>query len=406
VPLRFCLVTSFYPPWSFGGDAIFVQRLARLLAAEGHEVTVVHSRDAYFTVGGGPVDEPEAAGDGVEVVAVDAGLGPVGPLATYLSGRPLVTGRALREVLERDFDVIHFHNPSLVAGPGGLAYGSALKLFTLHEQWLVCPTHVRFRNQRELCERETCVRCTLVHRRPPQLWRHGRLLERSLRHVDALLAPSRSTAALHARLAPHVRIEHLPSFAPDPGPPAAASSTRAFLYAGRLEPVKGVATLLDAFRERPGDELWIAGSGSQKETLREQARDLPNVRFLGHVSQDRLEEVYRGAHALLLPTIGHESFPLVLVEALAHGVPAVVRRRGALAEAAEDSGAALTYASPAELHACLDRLATDDALRAELGRRGRETYERSWTPQAHLEAYLALVERLSGRERLAVPVPA
>src|SRR5215211_6648400 len=113
------MVASFYPPWSFGGDAIFVQRLAQLLAREEHEVTVVHSRDAYFTVGGGPVDEPEPTADGVEVVAVDAGLGPVGPLATYLSGRPLMTARALRRVLERDFDVIHFHNPSLVTGPGG-----------------------------------------------------------------------------------------------------------------------------------------------------------------------------------------------------------------------------------------------------------------------------------------------
>ena len=287
------------------------------------------------------MDEPEPAADGVEVVAVDAGRGPVGPLATYLSGHPLATGRALRRVLERDFDVIHYHNPSLVTGPGGLAYGSALKLFTLHEQWLVCPTHVRFRNQRELCERETCVRCTLRHRRPPQLWRLGRLLERSLHHVDALLAPSRTTAALHARLAPHVRIEDLPSFAPDPGPPGTArgSPTRSFLYAGRLEPVKGVATLLDAFRARPGDELWIAGDGSQAETLRHKARDMPNVRFLGQLSQQRIDEVYRRARALLLPTIGHESFPLVVVEALARGVPAIVRRRGALAEVAAEAAA-------------------------------------------------------------------
>lgn len=402
------MVASFYPPWSFGGDAIFVQRLARLLAREDHEVTVLHSRDAYFTVGGAPVDEPEPAADGVEVVAVDAGRGPVGPLATYLSGRPLMTGRALRQVLQRDFDVIHFHNPSLVTGPGGLAYGSALKLLTLHEQWLVCPTHVRFRNQRELCERETCVRCTLRHGRPPQLWRFGRLLERSLDHVDALLAPSRSTAALHARLAPHVRIERLPSFAPDPGPPVPVrgSSTRSFLYAGRLEPVKGVATLLDAFRERPHDELVIAGEGSQAKTLRLSAQDMPNVRFLGQLSQQRLDEVYRQARALLLPTIGHESFPLVVVEALSRGVPAIVRRRGALAEVATESGGALTYDSPAELHACLDRLAGDDALRDELGRRGREAYERWWTPEAHLATYLALIERLSSRRRVAAPVRA
>src|SRR5919106_3229385 len=46
-PLRFCMLTTFYPPWSFGGDAIQVQRLSEALAERGHEVTVVHSLEAY-----------------------------------------------------------------------------------------------------------------------------------------------------------------------------------------------------------------------------------------------------------------------------------------------------------------------------------------------------------------------
>lgn len=41
--MRFCMVTTFYPPYHFGGDAIFVQTLARALTAEGHEVEVRHA---------------------------------------------------------------------------------------------------------------------------------------------------------------------------------------------------------------------------------------------------------------------------------------------------------------------------------------------------------------------------
>jgi hypothetical protein len=45
--LRFCSLTTFYPPFNFGGDGIDVQRTARALAARGHHVTVIHDVDAY-----------------------------------------------------------------------------------------------------------------------------------------------------------------------------------------------------------------------------------------------------------------------------------------------------------------------------------------------------------------------
>ena len=44
---KLCMVTTFYPPYNFGGDGIFVYRLANELAERGHQVEVVHSVDAY-----------------------------------------------------------------------------------------------------------------------------------------------------------------------------------------------------------------------------------------------------------------------------------------------------------------------------------------------------------------------
>ena len=57
-PVRFCLVTTFYPPFNFGGDGIGVQRLARGLARRGHEVTVVHDADAYAVLAPSARPEP------------------------------------------------------------------------------------------------------------------------------------------------------------------------------------------------------------------------------------------------------------------------------------------------------------------------------------------------------------
>jgi len=46
-PLRFCMITTFYPPYNLGGDGIFVQRLSNALARRGHTVDVIHCIDAY-----------------------------------------------------------------------------------------------------------------------------------------------------------------------------------------------------------------------------------------------------------------------------------------------------------------------------------------------------------------------
>ena len=45
--MRFCMVTTYYPPYHFGGDAIYVRALSRALVSLGHEVEVMHCVDAY-----------------------------------------------------------------------------------------------------------------------------------------------------------------------------------------------------------------------------------------------------------------------------------------------------------------------------------------------------------------------
>ncbi len=396
-PLRFCLLTTFYPPAGFGGDAIQVQRLARALAARGHEVTVVHSREAYRALAPGrPATVPPD--EGIRIVPVDARAGALSPLATYLTGRPLLARGTLRKALDADYDVVHFHNPSLLGGPALLGMGSGLKLYTAHEQWLLCPTHVLWKYGREVCEQPRCWACTLSYRRPPQPWRLTPLLERSLAALDALIVPSRTSERLHERFAGIVRIERIPHFVPDgrDDDEAAFPHERPFfLFAGRLEPIKGAQTLIAAFRRRRSEDLVVAGAGSLEGSLRRLAADLPHVRFLGQVDPSAVGSLYRRALAVVVPTLGHESFGLVPVEAFARGTPALVHRFGALAELVEESGGGIAYEGDAELDGALARLAEEPELRRELGERGRAAYLAHWTEQAHLERYFGLVAELA-----------
>jgi glycosyltransferase involved in cell wall biosynthesis len=407
--LRFCMLTTFYPPAGFGGDAIQVRRLAHALADRGHEVTVVRSAEGYATMARPRVAQPDEDHPGVRVIAVDAGLGRISPLATYLTGRPLLVRRRLERVLEERFDVLHFHNPSLLGGPGALSLGSAVKLYTLHEQWLVCPTHVLWKNRREVCVEPHCVRCQLVHHRPPQPWRVTRLVERSVAELDALIAPSRTSARLHARFAACAPIEHLPHFVPEPAPgPPHEHHRPYFLYVGRLEAIKGVGTAIAAAAGR-AEDLLIVGTGSMEHRLRRQAEGLANVHFLGWRSGAALSALYRGAIAVVVPTLGHEAFGLVAVEAFAHGTPAILPRFGALGELVEDGGGALSYGDDDELSAALDQLAADPALRRRLAERAREAVGERWTEARHLDRYFELIARAGhrrGDERLAAAATA
>lgn len=186
----FCHVTIFYPPMHFGGDAIHVQSVCEGLAARGHEVVVVHAVDAYTMRHPEPplTDDPP----GITRVALRSGYGVLSSLLIQQTGRPMLLEGALSEVLRDRFDVVHFHNVSLIGGPGAFPLSNApVTLHTMHDHWLCCTTHVPWKNNAAPCERPACFGCAVRSGVPPQLWRRGEFVARSLEAIDALVAPSR-----------------------------------------------------------------------------------------------------------------------------------------------------------------------------------------------------------------------
>lgn len=398
--LRFCLVTTFYPPYHFGGDAAYAYGLTNALARRGHSVTVVHSADAYRALGGKHAGDFEHA-SGVTVRPLETRWPRGASLAAYLSGTPAVYRRELRGVLDAGFDVIHFHNVSLMGGPDVLAYGDAVKLYTTSEHWLVCPMHVLFRYNREPCPEPKCLRCTFAFRRPPQLWRYTGLLDRAVRHVDLFLSPSRFTLDMHRARGFTAPMRHLPYFY-DPESVANSSGPVQprpyFLYVGRLERIKGVHVLLDAFRDFRDTDLLVVGEGTHGDDLRRQAAGLDHVHFLGRLHPSRLDALYRGAVAVVVPSIGYEVFGMVALETLARGTPVIAHDLGGLTEVVEDSGGGLLYRTPAELRDAMELLRADPGLRDELGARGFDAWQRLWTEEPHMESYFTAIEEVRSRQ--------
>ena len=396
--LRFCMVTTFYPPRSFGGDAVAVQSLARALVRTGHHVTVVCDDDAYRTLSGRHDAAPAEVEDGVVVHRLASRFGAVAVGLTQQTGRPIVHGNALRRILEQGrFDVIHYHNLSLVGGPGALAMGRGVKLYTAHEHWLVCPTHVLWRYRLEPCPGRECVRCQLQYRRPPQLWRHTVLLESELHHVDAFIALSRFSREKHREFGFSREMDVIPGFVRDPGPPAPLALVRDgrpyFLYVGRLESLKGLDDVIDAFVAFEDADLVIAGEGSQRDSLVARAAGNPRVRFVGFQSGDALAELYSGAQAVIASSRGYETFGLSVIEAYCQGVPVIARRRGTYLELVEGSGAGETFADIAELQEVMRRLVADPERRQAMASAAYDRFRSHYSEDAVVPQYLALVQR-------------
>lgn len=405
--LSFCLVTTFFPPQSFGGDAVHVHRVAGLLASRGHRVRVVHAPGAFDALARGT--EPATGHvplEGVDVVRVVTR--PVQAVATYLTGEPVSYRRALRDALG-GFDVVHFHNPSLLGGPGALGMGDGLRLYTTHEHWLLCPTHVLFRYGREVCERPTCWRCTLAHGRPPQLWRSTPLLRRGVSRLDLVLSPSRFTARLHEERFPGLRVAVLPPPGPDPKvlaalPPAPAHGRPFLVFVGRLEPIKGARALVEAFRDVRGDlDLVIVGDGSERSALEALARRDPRVVLSGRLAHDRALACARDARALVVPSAGYETFGGSAVEAMVLGTPVIVRELGPLPELVEDGGG-LVASGTAGLTDAMQRIVDDGALARRLGDEARRVATTRFSEAGFLARYLRLVAEVArwrGRARVA-----
>ncbi|HEY8769743.1 MAG TPA: glycosyltransferase family 4 protein [Thermoleophilaceae bacterium] len=402
-PLSFCMVTTFYPPYHFGGDGTFIHRLSNALAQRGHRVTVVHCLDAHATLKGVPSEATFENHPNVTVHRLHSRAGAVSPLVTYLSGKPGLKRGALESIFENEhFDVVHFHNISLIGGPGVLSYGDGLKLYTMHEHWLVCPMHVLWKMDREPCVEPQCLRCSLAFHRPPQLWRYTGLLERQLQNVDMFLAPSRFAIQAHHERGFQHPIRQLPLFVPksaaEPGRADSPSERPYFLFVGRLERLKGLQTLIELFREYDAADLVVAGEGKYGDALRRQAAGLEHVHFLGSVGGDRLRGLYADAIALLVPSVGFEVAPFVCLEAFAQGTPVIARELGGAHETVTDSGAGYSYRTDEELLASMESLHTDPALRQSLGERAHSAYLERWSEDAHMSAYLALIEEARAAE--------
>jgi glycosyltransferase involved in cell wall biosynthesis len=300
-------------------------------------------------------------------------------------------------------DVVHLHNIYHQLSPSILRpvrRRNIPAVMTLHDYKLACPTY-QFLDHGNLCQ--ACLGGHFQHailRRckdgslassavmAGELFVHT--MTRAYSPVRVFICPSRflegrmRAAGVFPR-----RMHHVPHFIDTTDIPVRVSPGSGILLAGRLSPEKGVDVAIRAVGEIDGAMLDIAGTGPDEAALRRLAESTApgRVRFHGLVDKAEVQRLMLAAAVVVVPSRWYENQPMVVLEALARGVPVVGSDLGGMPELIEP-GATGDLVPANDTHALAEKLrpyVTDPAHGFAMRDRARATIVGEFSPQRHLE---------------------
>jgi glycosyltransferase involved in cell wall biosynthesis len=385
--VRVAHLTATFPPYPGGaGNTAF--QFARLQADRGHEVEVftspakgsppdpgratVHRIDPVLAIGNAPLMPPLARIEGFDVVHLHY---------PFIFGAELTLLGRLRRRRRKQALLVHYKNRLVGHGMRGALFGAY--------EHTVAPALIRAADR-------VCVLSADHAESVPYLRRAGdrapeRLIEMPNGVDTALFAPGPDGAGLRERL----------------GIPAEATVAAFASTLDRAHHFKRLDVAIDAVArvDGPAEEevhVVVAGGGELLEGFREQARAMglaDRVHFLGAVPHSELPDVLRAADLFVLTTEPPESFGIVLIEAMATGLPVIATDYpGVLAVVEEGRTGLVVPAGNADAVAGAIRRLLDegDEGRRQMGSRGREKAVREWGWEALLDrmdaAYAEAIE--------------
>ncbi|WP_168220239.1 glycosyltransferase [Azospirillum thermophilum] len=369
-----------------GGEDVVVETEQALLAAHGADVATL-------------IDDNARIGD---AGSLRLAAGTVWSREGY--------GMVSRAVAEHRPDILHVHNTFPLLSPS--IYYAAQRhgipvVQTLHNFRLMCANGFMLRDGKacDLCLERTVKWPAVRH----ACYRDSRLASAAVAAMAGFhhgIGTWRSKVDLFLALNPHSRnlfikgglppdrVAVCPPAVRDPGPRPAENDDRAgALFVGRLSQEKGLEPLIEAWRgiDAPLD---IIGEGPLGERLAREAP--PQVRFLGGMSYEGVSAAMTRSSILLFPSLWYENFPLVVAEAMAHGLPVLASADSAVVHMISDgeTGAFALAGDVADWRNRLSALmARPDRLR-RMGRAARTMFETRFSDAPAYERRMALYRQV------------
>jgi glycosyltransferase involved in cell wall biosynthesis len=159
------------------------------------------------------------------------------------------------------------------------------------------------------------------------------------------------------------------------------------IYVGRLSAEKGVHVLLRALSTAGDPPFVIIGDGPLRPDLIAAARSLRlrHTEFAGRLPARQVSQKLSSSRFLVMPSLCEENAPLAVMEAMAHGRPVLVSRRGGLSELVDEGGGLMSDAGDErKLAMNIAALGANDDMCRALSRAALHTARKHFTPEAHL----------------------
>jgi glycosyltransferase involved in cell wall biosynthesis len=326
------------------------------------------------------------------------------------NSRAVDTVRAVLRNKPRRNTIVHVHTWTKALSPFALDavcdMGFPL-VVTLHDFFITCPNGGFFvHGPNEICARKPlsvgCILCNCDRRNyGHKLWRVARTVvqnrvlrvPRKIAHFIGVSDFSLNVLRPHLPAAVPVTVVRNPLECVDGGP-ADVARNRNFVFIGRFEEEKGVRLFAEAVRAT-GLPAVLIGDGSLAPEMR---RLCPDALFTGWIGPDEIRGHLARARALVFPPLWYETLGLVVVEAAAAGVPAIVSDRCAATDVIRDGHNGLHFSRGAarSLGEKMLSLAHDGTLAGRLGRAGYDGYWADpWTLDRHVGKLLGIYGQLT-----------
>lgn len=353
---------KYFPPDSGGIESVTAIFAAGATAA-GHQVTVV----CFGKSSSGSSE------------VIDSARILRAPQTAFVSSQPLGWSYFLWAVREgRDSDLVHLHVPNMLAALAAILLGGRPKLLVHWHSDVVGKGLLGFLLrplERAMLRRADRIVCT------SQLYADGSNMLRPFLHKVSVVPNGIPDVAARPNMAGGMpeQLKYL------------IGGRRIILAVGRLVPYKGFGVLIEAALRLPQDAVVvIVGSGHLQEQLRGRIEQLglrTKVLLTGHVEDSVLDALYRNAALFCLPSVERsEAFGVVIVEAMAYGLPVVATKIPGSGvpwvNMDQESGLNVPVNDPQQLAEACTSILRSPELRGRLSIGARQRYSELFTTAA------------------------
>lgn len=380
-----------------GGEDVVVRNEKRLLEEHGHQVFTYYRTNKELAERG-------------KLSKLLLPFTAVFSLRTYREVKKLIKANQI--------DIVHVHNTLTMVSPS--VFYAAFKckvpvVQTLHNFRMLCPAGSFFRDN-VICEE--CVkhgmRCAIKHK----CYRNSKLqtfvsaailqihrLVGTYRRVNFICLTEFNRKKLLESLdgkrqivdPKRVYIKPNFTFAEEVVPSDTQPDEEYFLFAGRVEALKGIDIAIKAFENLPDKKLYIAGTGPMMDEMQTYVKEhgLTNVKFLGYLQKEEMSEKFYHAKAVIMTSQCYEAFAMTIAEAYSYGVPVIAGRVGNMDGMVKNgvTGVKFTYDSAEDLAAKVREF--EQMNLSELKENAREFYQKRLRPEDNYQNLIEIYEEIS-----------